>query len=131
MKHTATLTVRSYECDSYGHVNNAVYLNYLEYGRSEFLHAIGFNLDEITKEGYYLYITHVDIYYKASAFLNDKLFIDIEPTELKKVSGTFFQKIYKEDGTVCAEATVTWACVGSNGRPVRIPEKYVVQGLMP
>ena len=30
---TVKFNVRSYECDSYGHVNNAVYLNYLEFAR--------------------------------------------------------------------------------------------------
>jgi len=32
-KFTQSLKVRSYELDSQGHVNYAVYLNYLEYAR--------------------------------------------------------------------------------------------------
>jgi acyl-CoA thioester hydrolase len=131
MKHTAQLTVRSYECDSYNHVNNAVYLNYLEYGRMEFLHAAGFDYKGVVAAGYYLYVTHIDIYYKASAVLDDKLLIDIEPTKLKKISGTFHQKIYKEDGTVCVEAEVTWACVSTSGRPTKLPDEYLVDGLIP
>ena len=95
MKHTAELTVRSYECDSYGHVNNANYLNYLEYGRMEYLHAIGFDYTGLVTAGYYLYVTHIDIYYKASAVLDDKLFIEVVPTKLKAVQGSFHQKIYK------------------------------------
>ena len=39
MKVTSDLIVRTYECDSYGHVNNAVYVNYLEYGRMQFLNT--------------------------------------------------------------------------------------------
>ena len=31
------LQVRSYELDFYGHVNNAIYLNYLEYARGNYL----------------------------------------------------------------------------------------------
>src|SRR5574344_2445627 len=118
---TSELVVRSYECDSYSHVNNAVYLNYLEYGRMEFLHAINFDYKGIIEAGYYLYVTHVDIYYKASAFLDDKLFIEVESSKLKKISGECKQVIRKEDGTVCAEATVTWACVSKNGRPSKVP----------
>ena len=118
MKHTAELVVRSYECDSYGHVNNAVYLNYLEYGRMEFLHAIHFDYNGIIAAGYYLYVTHVDIYYKASAFL-------------EAVSGTFHQVIKKGDGTICAEADVTWACVTTEGKPSRIPVEFLVEGLHP
>jgi acyl-CoA thioester hydrolase len=131
MKHRAELVVRSYECDSYGHVNNAVYLNYLEYGRMEFLHAIHFDYNGIVKAGYYLYVTHIDIYYKASAFLDDRLFVEVEPVKLKKISGEFRQRIVKEDGTVCAEATVSWACVTTAGRPSKIPDAFLVPGLIP
>ena len=132
MKHIAELVVRSYECDSYNHVNNAVYLNYLEFARMEFLHACGFDYKGIIKAGYYLYVTHIDIYYKASAVLDDKLFIEVKPVKLKSISGEFSQKIYKEDGTVCAEAKVTWACVSSaTGRPAKLPKEFFVEGLLP
>lgn len=131
MKHITELKVRPYECDSYSHVNNAVYLNYLEYARMDYLHAIGFDYKGIVKDGFYLYVTHVDIYYKGSAFLDDKLYIETVPTKLKHVMGEFHQTIRKEDGTVCAEATVTWASVTHEGRPSKIPENYMVPGLKP
>ncbi|AEE15961.1 acyl-CoA thioesterase [Treponema brennaborense] len=131
MKHIAKLVVRSYECDSYGHVNNAVYLNYLEYGRMEFLHAVRFDYNGIVAAGYYLYVTHVDIHYKASAFLDDELFIEVYPSKMKAVSGTFRQTIRKADGTVCAEADVTWACVTTAGRPAKLPAEFMVEGLQP
>ncbi|MBP3416534.1 MAG: acyl-CoA thioesterase [Spirochaetaceae bacterium] len=131
MKHTATLTVRSYECDSYNHVNNAVYLNYLEYARMEFLRAVNFDYEGVIEAGYYLYVTHVDIYYKASAILGDELFIEVEPIKTKSISGTFSQIVKKSDGTICAQAEVTWACVTKEGRPAPIPKEFMVEGLMP
>ncbi|HIW37267.1 MAG TPA: acyl-CoA thioesterase [Candidatus Treponema faecavium] len=131
MKQTAEHRVRTYECDSYGHVNNAVYLNYLEYGRMEFLHKAGFKYKELIAGGYYLYVTHIDIHYKSSAFLDDTLYIETEPVKLRNVTGTFHQRIYKEDGSVCAEADVTWASVTHEGRPARIPNEFMVAGLIP
>ena len=131
MNFVAEHIVRSYECDSYSHVNNSVYLNYLEYGRMEFLNAIGFDFKAVTEAGYYLYVTHIDIYYKASAVLNDKLLIEITPTKMKTITGEFKQTIKKEDGTVCAEATVTWACVTKEGRPSKLPAEFMVPGLIP
>ena len=131
MKHTATLTVRSYECDSYNHVNNAVYLNYLEYARMEFLRAVNFDYEGVIEAGYYLYVTHVDIYDKASAILGDELFIEVEPIKTKSISGTFSQIVKKSDGTICAQAEVTWACVTKEGRPAPIPKEFMVEGLMP
>lgn len=132
MKIKSPLRVRTYECDSYGHVNNAVYLNYLEYGRMDFLHQIKFDYDGIIKAGYYLYVTHVDIHYKSSAFFDDDLIIESFPVKMGAVSGTFRQKIYKEkDGTVCAEADVTWACVKTSGQLAKLPDDFMVDALKP
>ena len=131
MKVTSELTVRSYECDSYGHVNNAVYVNYLEFGRMEFLNGIGFDYKKMVAAGYYIYISRIDIKYKASSFLGDKLFIDVEPIETGAVKGTLRQSIRKEDGTICAEAEVTWATVNTQGRPCRLPKEFLVPGLYP
>lgn len=131
MKHITELVVRPYECDSYNHVNNAVYLNYLEYARMDYLNAIGFDYKGIVAAGFYLYVTHVDIHYKVSAFSGDKLFIESEPVQMKSVSGTIKQVIKKEDGTICTEATVTWASVTHEGRPSRIPPEFMVEGLKP
>lgn len=131
MKHTTEITVRSYECDSYNHVNNAVYLNYLEHARMDFLHATNFDYKGIVAAGFYLYVTHIDIHYKGSAFLDDKLLVETFPTKLKHVMGEFHQTIKKEDGTICAEADVTWASVQKDGRPSKIPENFLVEGLKP
>ncbi|MCH5294431.1 MAG: acyl-CoA thioesterase [Treponema sp.] len=124
------LVVRSYECDSYGHVNNAVYLNYLEHARMNYLHQIGFDYKGVVKAGWYIYVTHIDIYYKSSAFLDDRIIIETEPRKLGAVSGTLHQIIKKEDGTVCAEADVTWASVRDN-KPSALPKEFMVEGLKP
>lgn len=128
---TCSLRVRSYECDSYNHVNNANYLNYLEYGRLEFLRQVGFNYKKFVAAGYYIYVTHVDIFYKASALLDDTLFIDTTPVKMGAVRGVFHQVIRKEDGTICSMADVTWACVNKDGLPCRVPADHLVQGLIP
>lgn len=130
MSKITKMVVRSYECDSYNHVNNAVYLNYLENARMDYLHQVGFDYKGIVAQGFYLYVTHIDIYYKASAFLDDEIEIETTPVKLGAVSGTFKQVIRKTDGTVCAQAEVTWGCV-KNGIPTRIPKEFIVEGLAP
>jgi len=131
MIHTAKLIVKSQDIDTYNHVNNAVYLQYLEYGRMEFLNAIGFDFTGLFHAGYYLYVTHIDIYYRASAVLNDELSIEVIPVKQGKLSGTFHQVIRNRQGLVCAEADVSWGCVNKEGRPSKIPDEFRVKGLEP
>ena len=126
------LTVRQYECDSYNHVNNAVYQNYLEHARMDMLHQMGFNYKGFYAAGYYIYVTHIDITYKVSALPDDNLIIECEMTKVGFISGTIHQIIKKEDGTVCVEADVDWACVNASTlRPCKIPSEFMIPELMP
>jgi acyl-CoA thioester hydrolase len=130
MAHSAELTVRSYECDAYGHVNNANYLNYLEYARHEYLKAIGFDYALCMAEGYGLYVTRVEIDFKRPAVLDDRLTIESRAVKRGAASGTMEQRIRLGDDLV-AQALVTWAFVDSKGRPTRIPDAFNVPGLAP
>ncbi|TFG79163.1 MAG: acyl-CoA thioesterase [Spirochaetales bacterium] len=130
MVHQTTILVRTYECDGYGHVNNANFLHYLEVARHEYLKAIGFDYAACMKSGYGLYVTRVEIDYKRPAVLDDKL--DVESMAIKKgvVSGILDQVI-RLDGEVVARAKVTWAFVDAAGKPTRIPDRWNVPGLRP
>ncbi|MDR1428718.1 MAG: acyl-CoA thioesterase [Spirochaetaceae bacterium] len=124
------LTVRTYECDSYGHVNNANYLNYLEFARYEFLRDIGFDYPNVVKSGYGVYIARIEIDYKKPAVTDDELVIRSWPVKKGAVSGVVAQKITRGDDTI-AEANVTWALVDKRGLPSKIPAEYDRPGLSP
>jgi len=61
----------------------------------------------------------------------DELSIEVEPVKLGRLSGTFHQTITNQRGEVCAEAEVSWGCVGSSGKPSKIPDRFLVPGLSP
>jgi len=130
MTHECSLKVRTYECDAYGHVNNAVYLSYLEFGRGEFLKAVGFDYPAVVAAGYGLYVARVEIDYKLSAFPDDELRIRSWPIKKGGVSGVMEQRICRGAETI-AEAKVTWAFVDAKGKPTRIPKEWDVPGLTP
>jgi len=123
MIHTTNLRVRSYECDSYGHVNNANYLHYLEVARGEFLDAVGLNFAALTAQGYGLYVAKICIEYKSPAFSGDELTVTSESVASKRVSGTMRQVVLRGD-QVLAEADVGWAFVNREGRPTRMPPEF-------
>ena len=97
----------------------------------EFLKSIGFNYPKLFESGYFLYVTHIDIRYRASARLFDELTIEVVPIKLGKLSGTFHQKITNQAGDLCAEADVSWGCVDKTGKPSKIPDEFVVPALKP
>ena len=130
MEYDCFLRVRSYECDGYGHVNNAVYLNYLEFARGEYLKAIGFPYQRAMESGYGLYVARIAIDYKSPAFPEDELKISTRAIKKGAVSGVMSQTIARGE-TVLALAEVTWAFVDAKGTPTRIPKDWDLPGLRP
>ncbi len=59
---TYTVAVREYELDSFGHVNNAVYLNYVEAAKWDFFNKTGI-IDEIRKNNIFPVIMENNIRY--------------------------------------------------------------------
>jgi acyl-CoA thioester hydrolase len=125
-----SLQVRTYECDSYGHVNNANYLNYLEVARYEFLKAVNFDYPAMIRAGYGVYVARIEIDYKKSATADDMLLIKSWPVKKGAVSGIIAQEIWRGEDLL-VEAKVTWAFVDSRGMPVKIPKEWDVPGLKP
>lgn len=130
MKHTCTLTVRSYELDGNNHVNNAVYLNYFEFARMEFLRDIGFDYKRFREMGYALFVTDIHIAYKQAATVLDDLTITTEPIQKRKASGVFRQIIRRGEDIICV-GEVKWASINSKGRPEALPEGFDRPDLYP
>ena len=124
------LTVRTYECDSYGHVNNANYLNYLEVARYELLRDAGFDYPAMISAGYGIYVARVEIDYKKPALADDELLIKSRPIKKGAVSGIIAQEVWRGDDLL-VQAKVTWAFVDSKGQPTRVPAKWDMPGLKP
>ena len=125
-----SLQVRTYECDSYNHVNNANYLNYLEFARYEFLKDVGFDYIKAINSGYGVYIARIEIDYKKPAFVDDALVIRSRPIKKGAVSGVISQEIWRGEDLLI-QAKVTWAFVDSKGMPAKIPPEWDLPGLYP
>lgn len=134
MRHEFRLTVRSYECDSNGHVNNATYLNYFEAARVDFLRAIGTSYRRLRERGFGLVIVRAAVDFKEEARMEDRLLIVTESVKRRLTGGTFSQRVYREDGgtlTLLADGELVWACVDERKRPVRLPPELDVPALVP
>jgi YbgC/YbaW family acyl-CoA thioester hydrolase len=123
---TARLRIRTYELDSFGHVNNAAYLNYLEEARSEFLKQMGLSFHDFARYGVQLVIIEAHVYYKSPARYGDEIEVSATFRDVRPVSA-FIDYTLTEiaSGRLIATATTKGAFVdASTGRPVRAPEAF-------
>jgi YbgC/YbaW family acyl-CoA thioester hydrolase len=134
MRHEHRLTVQSYECDANGHVNNAVYLNYLESARVAFLRGAGISYRELRERGFNLVVVRICIDYRSEARMEDPLLVVTEPLKKRITGGIFSQKVYREEAAgprMLADAEVTWVSVDGRGKPTRIPAVLDLASLEP
>ncbi len=120
------LKVRSYELDSFGHVNHAVFLNYLEQGRFEALASAGFSYGAIQARGWAIHVVRAEIDYLAELELDDALEIETWITGYRRTSMVLAQRIFRSregsgEPVLAAKSEVIGVWIGENGRPMRVP----------
>jgi len=112
------VTVRDYECDIQGVVNNANYLHYLEHARHEFLISKEINFTELHNAGIDLVVTKVEIEYKFPLRSRDKFIIRLNLLREGNLRLVFIQDIFRlPDEKLIARARVTGVAT-RNGKPL-------------
>jgi len=117
-------TVRDYECDIQGVVNNANYLHYLEHARHEFLISRGIDFIRLHHEGLDLIVTRSEIDYKYPLRSRDKFVVKTNIRREGNIRLVFLQEIFStKDMKVIVRARITGAAI-RNGKPV-FPEDVI------
>ncbi|MBE7491601.1 MAG: acyl-CoA thioesterase [Planctomycetes bacterium] len=122
------IEVRSYELDVYDHVNNAVYINWLEHGRSRLLQDKGFNYTNIASVWGVRFMTvRTEIDYKLALKLGDRAEITTQVEKVGTTSVTIGHRIARlPGGETAAQAKVVIVYVDAGtGRPVPVPAEFV------
>ncbi|ERK10931.1 4-hydroxybenzoyl-CoA thioesterase [Serratia fonticola AU-P3(3)] len=105
------IKVRGYHLDVYQHVNNARYLEFLEEARWEWLEDLD-AFHWMTQNNIAFIVVNININYRKPAVLGDKLRIDSQMLQLNGKSGVLSQQVLLEpEGTVVADATLTFVCI--------------------
>ena len=99
------VTVRGYETDVQGHLNQAVYLNYAEHARWSLLRAAGIGQAELIGRGVGPVALETTVRYRRELLAGDE--VEVTCAFLWGEGKTFRmeQTIRKADGTVAAEIT--------------------------
>ena len=87
--------VRDYECDIQGIVNNAVYQNYLEHTRHEFLQQVGLNFAKMHDDGIDAIVIRIEIDYKFPLRSGDQFVCKVNIAREGNLKFIFLQDIYR------------------------------------
>ncbi len=119
-KFSINLKVRDYECDMQGIVNNAVYLNYLEHARHEYLDSIGLSFNSLTEQGLYLVAMKAEQLYKKTLSSGQNFKVSCEMIPESKFKVKFIQEIFNEKNETVLQASVIAGLIDAQKKPLLI-----------
>jgi acyl-CoA thioester hydrolase len=110
--------VRDYECDLQGLVNNAVYQNYLEHARHEYLKQVGLDFADLAARNIHLVVVRAELQYRSPLRSGDQFWVGLNFTRTSKLRFVFEQDIYLHpEDRVVLNAKITGTALDARGRP--------------
>jgi len=114
---------RSYEIDPYGHLNNAVVVQWLEQGRLVYLKDRGLSYDAVPeRHGVRVVVVRQDVVYKAQIRVGDRLRLETRVLRCGTTSFDFEHALAFPDGRPASRAEVRMVCIDAEGRSTPIPD---------
>ena len=97
------LEIHTFQIDYLGHVNNGVYVQWMEIGRTKLLEAAGLSTHEILKQSFAPLLVQTTITYKVPLYLGDHVHVDVWLSELRNTTGIIQFRFYDGRQTLVAE----------------------------
>lgn len=117
--HITQFDVRDYECDLQGIVNNAVYQNYIEHARHQFLLANNVDFAKLTKEGIHLVVIRAELDFKRSLKSGDRFYVTTRISRQSRFKFDFFQEVFRaDDDSLMLKAKIVGASISETGKPI-------------
>lgn len=116
MEYLTEIKVRGYHADSYGHVNNARYLEFLEEDRWARL-GESLDLQAWAKKGFIFLVVNININYRKAVPAGEVLVIKTQLSEIGNKSASLQQQVLlKKDEELAADAIVTFVIMDKSGQ---------------
>ena len=119
----SSFTVRSYEGDSYGHLNNGVYLGWLEQGRLDWLLSKGFSYDGFAEREEWFVVGRTEVDFRAPLIVGQAIELHSEIERLGNSSVVFRQRMLTLEGELACEAK-TVMVFSAHGASIPIPADF-------
>ena len=121
-----TEPIYTYHIDFVGHVNNIIYVQWLENARVKLIEAMGLNIQNLSQTDEILpIITETTIQYKKPFYLNDTVNVEVWVSKIYNVSADFKFRFLNRAGDVCSTAQQKILFIDSDTqKPSRKIAKY-------
>ncbi len=97
MEYIQNIRVLYSDTDSYGVVWHGAYTKWFEAARVGLVEKLGFDLETLESNGIVFPVVEMNIRYKSSARMNERIEIKTKIKEVRPMSITFEHNVYKKD----------------------------------
>lgn len=97
--------IHTFHIDFLGHVNNGIYIQWMEIGRTKLLEAAGMTTHEILKQSFAPLLVQTTITYKKPLYLGDYVHIEVWLSELRNTTGIIEFRFYNSQHVLVAEGS--------------------------
>ena len=125
--HKRTFRVRSYECDAYGHVNNANYLRYMQEAALDASAAVGYDEARYNELGHVWLIRETNIEYLRPLRFGDSVEVTTWVADFRRVRSRRMYELHSvASGEMVAKASTDWVYIErATARPARVPDEMI------
>jgi len=123
------IMIKEHHLDSFGHVNNAMYLEIYEEARWELITGRGYGMREVQKLGQGPVVLEIGLKFLKELRLREKVYITTEMLSYKDKICQIKQQILKADGQVSSEIILTMALFDLKERKLILPTPLWKQAL--
>jgi acyl-CoA thioester hydrolase len=121
-----SISIDPYDIDFMGHVNNSVYLKWVQAAVIDYWRAVA--PPEAVARHLWVALKH-EITYRRPAFLEDNIVADVF-AESSQGARTFFNTLIMRGGDVVAEVKSSWCCLDAvTKRPARLAKEVLARFL--
>jgi acyl-CoA thioester hydrolase len=127
LTHKRVFRVRHYECDAYGHLNNANYLRYMQETAMDASAAAGYDMARYAEIGNHWLIRETEIEYLKPLRYNEQVEVRTWVSDFQRVRSRRSYEFYLAGtGELVARAETDWVYLNSStGSPASIPPEMI------
>jgi len=115
------LQIRERHLDTFGHVNNATYLQILEDARWEFITPRGFGLHDIQRTGLGPVVLEFNLKFIKELRLRQNVYVESQMISYEKKIGILRQDIFNDANELCFAGKMVFGLMDTKARKLVLP----------